>query len=267
MNYYSHHIGDFNNATIHLSVEEECMYHRALAWYYSNELPLPSDKVKLYRYLRATSAKLKAAVDNVLEDFFVEQEDGFHQSRCDEEIAAFKDKSELASKAGKASAAKRAEKSATDDKQELNGVSTDVQQDFNGRSTNQEPITKNQEPIIKNKQTNVRENFSPKLEDLNTRLKMAGGTAIDQKTLDQTLVTFVPHYETQFLTDNQLLGKLVQWVKRDQDKPKFAPAKTQKTKQVHGNVNADWGNPPPPDLSVPYILDAESIAIRQELPF
>lgn len=101
MNYYPHHIGDFNNATLHLSVEEECMYHRALAWYYSKEKPLPTDKNKIYRFLRATSKKLKAAVDNVLEDFFVLHDDGYHNHRCDEEIDAFYVRSDNAKENGK----------------------------------------------------------------------------------------------------------------------------------------------------------------------
>jgi uncharacterized protein YdaU (DUF1376 family) len=265
MNYYSHHIGDFNNATIHLTEIEECMYHRALAWYYSNEKPLPKNKVQTYRFLRARTAATKAAVDAILDDFFVEQEDGFHQSRCDEEIAAYKEKAEVASKAGKASAAKRAEKSSTDDKQALNDESTGVQPDFNaastdvqrtlnGTSTNQEPITNNQEPIKNN--TQDASEFAPDLNALNDMLKMAGATTITKDRLNQVLVTFTPHYETHHLTDNQRMGKLVQWIKGDQSKPTHTP-KTKAAKPIHGNVNDAWGNPPAQDLDNGYVMPDE----------
>lgn len=225
MNYYSHHIGDFNNATIHLTEIEECMYHRALAWYYSNEKPLPVDRAQVYRFLRARTAATKAAVDAVLGDFFTEDHDGWHQSRCDEEIAAYKEKAEVASKAGKASAAKRAEKSSTGDKQalndestdakpEFNGRSTDVQRTFNAGSTNQEPITKNQEPI-KSDAHGVN-TFVPNLKTLNDMLQASGGNAVTQTQVDQVLVEFIPWYETKHMTYNQRMAKLVTWIKRDQ---------------------------------------------------
>ena len=130
MHYYSHNINDFNNATIHLSVEEECMYHRALAWYYSNETPLPNDKAKIYRYLRATTKKLQTAVDNILDDFFTQESDGFHQSRCDAEIQEYKDRQTKAIEAGKASAEARRKSSMkqSDVEQSNNDILTDVQQ-------------------------------------------------------------------------------------------------------------------------------------------
>lgn len=258
MNYYSHHIGDFNNATIHLTEVEECMYHRALAWYYSNEKPLPKDKAQVYRYLRARTTATKHAVDAVLADFFTEQDDGWHQSRCDEEIAAYKEKAEIASKAGKASAAKRAEKSPTEDKPAVNANSTDVQRTFNVTSTDVQP-TNNQEPItnIKNTHTNASEDFAPDLEQLNAKLKMAGGQVVTQKQLDQVLVTFNPHYETQVLTDNQLMAKLVQWIKGDQDKSKRTSSKPVTTKATTGgDVNSKWQD----QVGKPQPVTAEALA-------
>ena len=162
MHYYAHNINDFNNATIHLSVEEECMYHRALAWYYSNEKPLPNDKAKIYRFLRATTKKLQTAVNNILDDFFTEESDGFHQSRCDSEIVEYKGKQAKAVEAGKASAEARRKLTPVkaNVEHDNNDISADVQQESNDRSTtvqptnNQEPITNNQEPLTKNKYVN-----------------------------------------------------------------------------------------------------------------
>jgi hypothetical protein len=77
-----------------------------------------------------------AEVDYVLRSFFTQAEDGnWCNQRADREIQHFKDKSEKASMAGKASAQRRSSER-----------STDVEQPLNGRqlTNNQEPITNNQ---------------------------------------------------------------------------------------------------------------------------
>lgn len=148
MHYFPLHIKDFSNASRHLSDDEELIHFRALTWYYSNEKPLPLNKTKIYRLLRATTKKMKIAVDSVLEDFFIEEEDGFHQSRCDREIAEYHNKLVKASLAGKASAEARRKSGGskanfqlenneclTDvehiDKHKVNECSTDVQPTIN----------------------------------------------------------------------------------------------------------------------------------------
>lgn len=106
------------------------------------------------------------------------------------------------------------------------------------------------------------EDFAPDLAGLNAKLKLAGAEPITQEQLNQTLVTFIPHYETHHLTDNQRMGKLVQWIKKDQaDAAKASPrpTKPRQTAQqpTYGNVNDNWGNPPPPDLDAPVELTEE----------
>jgi len=110
---------------------------------------------------------------------------------------------------------------------------------------------------IKNTHTNAGE-FLPDLEQLNTKLKMAGGQAITQQQLDQVLVTFSPHYETQALTHNQLVGKLVTWVKGDQDKAKRTTSKPVSTKPVAsgGDVNSKWQD----QVGTPQPVTAEALA-------
>lgn len=90
MHKYLHHIGDFMRDTVHLSTLEECFYRRALDFYYLNESPLPKETQSVFRRLRATTEEEKQAVLNVLGDFFTEEEDGFHNKRCDAEIQAYK---------------------------------------------------------------------------------------------------------------------------------------------------------------------------------
>ena len=273
MHYYSHNINDFNNATIHLSVEEECMYHRALAWYYSNELPLPKDKAKIYRYLRATTKKLQTAVNNILDDFFTEKEDGFHQSRCDSEIAEYQSKQAKAVEAGKASANARRKlnENKTDVEQGNNNRSTDVQQEVNDSSATVQP-TKNQEPINKNQLNNSLSNaheqktadavlekadqvkqanaqdiqnwVAPSLDEMRSILFQAGFQAqLNQKDYDRHVSDFKVYFAEQAVlgkpiaTDSLRKNKLRDWIVRDaqkNSKPIYQKKSSQTNEQRFG---------------------------------
>ena len=284
MHYYSHNINDFNNATIHLSVEEECMYHRALAWYYSNEKPLPGDKEKIYRYLRATTKKLQTAVNNILDDFFTEKEDGFHQSRCDSEIAEYQSKQAKAVEAGKASANAR---------RKLNENKTDVEQGNNNRSTDVQP-TKNQEPINKNQLNNSLSNAheqktadavlekaeqvkqanaqdiqnwqQPSLDDMRSILFQAGFQGqLNQKDYDRHASDFKVYFAEQAIlgkpiaTDSLRKNKLRDWIVRDaQKKPSYQKKSPQANEQRFGTkddplaVDVVWNQPVAPVSQMTY---------------
>ena len=87
MNYYSHHIGDYLSATAHLTLLEHGAYRRLIDVYYIHEAPLPADKKQLYRLVGARTKEEKEAVDSILDEFFEEATDGWHQNRCDHEIS------------------------------------------------------------------------------------------------------------------------------------------------------------------------------------
>ena len=92
MNYYEHHINDYAEATAHLTPLEDGVYGRLLRKYYSTEQPLPADKKKLARWVGAVGNKdALAALDVVLEEFFVLRDGCYHNSRCDEDIAKFQE--------------------------------------------------------------------------------------------------------------------------------------------------------------------------------
>ncbi|MEN2430915.1 YdaU family protein [Comamonas sp. F1-6] len=107
MNHYPHHIGDFNNATRHLTFVERALYRELLDLYYDTEQPLNPDFDKLARRVLATSDELRKALQGLLDEFFTLRDDGWHNVRCDIELAAYLKKQEQQSLAGKASAAKR----------------------------------------------------------------------------------------------------------------------------------------------------------------
>ena len=91
MNYYEHHLGDYDGATAHLSWLEDCAYRRMLSLYYRTEAPLPTDVARVCRLVRATTKPERDAVQQVLHEFFQLADDGWHNDRCDQDIAAYHD--------------------------------------------------------------------------------------------------------------------------------------------------------------------------------
>ena len=89
MNYFELHLGDYAAATAHLSMLEDAAYGRMLRIYYRTEKPLPVEVAKVCRLVRATSKPERDAVQQVLDDFFRLEADGWHQARADAEIAEF----------------------------------------------------------------------------------------------------------------------------------------------------------------------------------
>lgn len=96
MNYYEHHIGDYDKSTSHLTACEDGIYCRLLRRYYDTEAPLPADLAVVQRLVRARTKAEKTAVKTVLMEFFTLDDDGWHQVRCDEHIEKVQKKSEKA---------------------------------------------------------------------------------------------------------------------------------------------------------------------------
>lgn len=99
MNYYENHIGDYLKDTAHLSLLEHGVYKRLMDVYYTRETPLPDDVARL---IGARSKDEKTALASVLQEFFVKHADGYHQTRCDAEIARYQDKQAKAKRSAEA---------------------------------------------------------------------------------------------------------------------------------------------------------------------
>jgi uncharacterized protein YdaU (DUF1376 family) len=91
VNYFELHIGDYEAATVHLSMLEDAAYCRMIRIYYRTEKPLPPDVNLVCRLVRASNKLEREAVQQVLTDFFELQDDGWHQTRCDEELQQFRE--------------------------------------------------------------------------------------------------------------------------------------------------------------------------------
>ncbi|MDC5137713.1 DUF1376 domain-containing protein [Acinetobacter baumannii] len=91
MNYYQHHIGDFNNATRHLSLIERAIYRDLLDMYYDTEKAIDASSIdRLARRLQCTTEEQKEALKYVLDEFFILEEGVYRNNRCEREIAAWK---------------------------------------------------------------------------------------------------------------------------------------------------------------------------------
>ncbi len=101
MNFYPFHIGDYAQATRHLSLLEHGCYRALLDLYYSRETPLPADVATVQRLACARTREERAAVESVLREFFHETPEGWRHARCDREIEAGKRKQEAARENGK----------------------------------------------------------------------------------------------------------------------------------------------------------------------
>jgi len=168
MNYYPHHIGDFNNATRHLTRIERCVYRELIELYYDTEEPLINDISYLCRRILATSEQESAAVEQVLNEFFAldNNEEFFVNARCEKVIKEYQSNKKNKSKAGKASARSRKAM-----KLKEKEVLTPVEQPLNSRSTDEQLTNnQNQEPKpepIKDKDKAKAKRFVPVYSDWN----------------------------------------------------------------------------------------------------
>lgn len=145
MRFYDRNIGDWRAATQHLSDVEECIYSRLIDSYYLDEHPLPADLPACCRLARARTREARAAVAVVLAEFFTLQTDGWHQKRCDREIAAYREQIGKRSKAANARWHADANASKSDAHASGNGDAHASKNDASGNA-NHEPGTMNQEP-------------------------------------------------------------------------------------------------------------------------
>jgi uncharacterized protein YdaU (DUF1376 family) len=135
MHYYQHHIGDFIKATARLSDTQSMAYLRLLWMYYDSEKPLKPDAKILAFQIGASVEETQL----LLESFFWLAENGWHHTRCDQEIAEYRSFLDKKSNAGKASAERRKNIRSTSVEQVLDSSVTDEQ-----LTTNHKPLTNNQ---------------------------------------------------------------------------------------------------------------------------
>ena len=131
MHYYQKNIGDYRRDTMNLSLLEHGVYMTLIDHYTLNEEPFPLDQLDICWAIGARTDDEKTAVCLILSKFFIETEKGYTHKRCDEEIAKYHAKSDIA----RVSANKRWESNAKAMPTHSKG------------NANHKPITNNQEPL------------------------------------------------------------------------------------------------------------------------
>lgn len=172
MYYYPHHIGDFLRDTSRLS-DSQCMAYLRLIWsYYDQEKPLPNQPEKLAFQIGADPNDVRL----ILEHYFTLDGDVYRHTRCDQEIAAFHEKSIRARKNAQArwkhATAMQPHGNSIDKRQHSNSSATAMQPHtdidatalplHSDRTANASVIDANQEPIYINTYTLNRPKPQPK---------------------------------------------------------------------------------------------------------
>jgi len=142
MNVYHFHIGDYRRKTAHLSHEEHYVYRWLIDEYFLTETPLSTNLHMLSRKLGLTSDQ-KPLLQQLLEEFFVLEGDGWYHKHVEQVMARVHAKSAQS----KAAINKRWEMER--ELRKANGKDTPVLRPYYGKNTdvipNQEPITNNQD--------------------------------------------------------------------------------------------------------------------------
>ena len=139
MHYYKFNISDWHLATSHLSLEEEAVYFKLINFYYDSERPIPLETQSVIRRLRLANHKETFAL--VLEEFFDLKADGWHHSRCDDEIEKYHHKAEINQKVGKLGGRPKKINDLDNNPEKTQSVSKNNPQKT--LTTNQEPLTTN----------------------------------------------------------------------------------------------------------------------------
>lgn len=106
--------------------------------YYIHETPLPGDKKQLYRLVGARTKEEKEAVDSILNEFFEEDIDGWHQNRCDHEISLCNKNRTNGKRGGRPSKSSNPEDNPTDNPEE---TQTKTQKKPKANPSGKPPIT------------------------------------------------------------------------------------------------------------------------------
>ena len=152
MHYYYFKIGDYVNATAHLTFTEDIAYRRMLDRLYDTELPLPCEIARIAKLIRMNENQ--AEIRDVLNEFWTETSDGWLNLKAQVYIDEYHAKADIARANGKKGGRPKTQKNPVG-YSSLRLANPDVTQ----TKANQEPITNNQEPIKENNASLVLQSF------------------------------------------------------------------------------------------------------------
>lgn len=154
MHYFSLDIKAYSYSTSHLSNDEDLAYMRLLLMYYDTEQPIPRDTKWVCRRLRLD----QEIVLSVLREFFTLKDDGWHQARCDDEIAHYRANAEKNKENGKKGG--RPKKNPVGCQSDTSGLPVATETKPNDNPSESQLRINNKELEISN-QSNTKANKSP----------------------------------------------------------------------------------------------------------
>lgn len=134
------YVADYLADAAHLTTEEHGAYMLLIMTYWQRGKPLPADPCRLANIARMTNERW-TDVQRTLSEFFVIGDGVWAHKRIESELSKFRDKSDKAKAAGKASGERRKSKTPTDAEPKPNGRSTDVQRTLNHTDTDTDTVS------------------------------------------------------------------------------------------------------------------------------
>lgn len=100
MHFYNFNVSNYQAHTSHLDNLEDLAYRRMLDYCYFHEEPLPKDVKQIAKLIRMRDECERIA--DVLQEFFIDEEEGYFHSKVNAEIDRYRTKSEKAKASAKA---------------------------------------------------------------------------------------------------------------------------------------------------------------------
>ncbi|MGJ8620939.1 MAG: YdaU family protein [Methylophilaceae bacterium] len=145
MHYYQFNVGDYRRTTAHLTPIEHYIYRSLMDWYYLDEKPIPNKTQLVLRWL-SLGLDQETQLENVLNDFFILEDEVWKQRRIDNALNEYHAKAETNKINGKKGGRPKNPNKNSENKTQLkpSGL-TNANPSESELNPNQEPRTKNQE--------------------------------------------------------------------------------------------------------------------------
>lgn len=247
MHYYSFNIKDYRKDTQHLKPMEHYIYRMLIDLYYMDEKPIPNKTQWVMRRLMLDSPEHQIMLENVLDDFFYECDDGFRHKRIEKEIAAYHSNVEKNRKNGAKGGRPRK------NNPEITQSVTDGSPLDSQNNPNQEPLTNNHKPSINNNNTDfsivsIQHWQQPNLTDVNAMIKLGLSVVPDitQSQYDYYIAKFKNYYAEEeakglfIQTDARRKDLLAEWIERDYQHQKKNNAKAKPIANSSSASKTDW---------------------------
>ena len=243
MHYYSFNIKDYRKDTQHLKPMEHYIYRMLIDLYYMDEKPIPKITQWVMRRLMIEGEEYEIMLNNVLEDFFFECDDGFRHKRIDSEIGLYHANADKNRRNGAKGGRPRKDKPKNNPvgfQSDASGLPNETQV-----KGNQEPLTNNHKPSFNNNSEtefsvldSIRDWQQPEVAEINAKLMLGYPPmqAVTDEQYEYQLSKFKNYYAEKEVagsyiqTEARRKDMLAEWIKRDYQRNK---------QNYQGNNNAN----------------------------